>query len=261
MLTGILTPSKGMVKVDGRVPYLDRTKNAKNIGVVFGQRTQLWWDLPLVESFSVLKEIYDVSDEAYKQRLSALNQILDLDEFMSSPVRTLSLGQRMRADIAAALLHQPKVLYLDEPTIGLDVNAKKKMRLAIKEMNQRFNTTVILTTHDLDDIEELCSRVLIVDHGHLVYDGALSDIKKRFGSKVNLRFDLKQNMDTKALKLSNKVEVDLKDNILNLRFDKNEYSLAQLSSLVFSQAEVLDMSILETPIEEIVGMIYQAGKV
>jgi ABC-2 type transport system ATP-binding protein len=261
MLTGILNPSHGEVKINGIVPYMNRVENAKNIGVVFGQRTQLWWDLPLIESFRVLKEIYEVSDLDYQSRMKELNEILNLDEFIKSPVRTLSLGQRMRADIAAALIHNPKVLYLDEPTIGLDINAKKNMRQAIKDMNQRFNTTVLLTTHDLDDIEELCSRIIIIDHGKLIYDGALSDIKKRYGSKVRLNFEFKEGHDGSKLKLPKDVEVQSSHSSLSLHFDKNLYSIASLSSLVFAHAEVIDVAIFETPIEEIVGMIYQEGHV
>lgn len=261
MLTGILNPSQGEVSVNGIIPYLNRVQNAKSIGVVFGQRTQLWWDLPLIESFRVLKEIYEVSDVDYQYRMKELNEILNLDEFIKSPVRTLSLGQRMRADIAAALIHNPKVLYLDEPTIGLDINAKKNMRQAIKDMNQRFNTTVLLTTHDLDDIEELCSRIIIIDHGKLIYDGALSDIKKRYGSKVRLNFEVREGIDVSQLDLPKDVDVQSSQSSVSLHFDKNIHSVASISSLIFAQAEVIDLAIIETPIEEIVGMIYQEGHV
>lgn len=182
MMTGILTPTRGVCKVNGVDPSKHRKKNAQNIGVVFGQRTQLWWDLPLSESFTILKEIYNVSDEDYKERMAFLNRVLSLEEFFTQPVRNLSLGQRMRADLGAALLHNPPVLYLDEPTIGLDLVVKDNIREAIREINEQYETTVVLTTHDIGDIEELCSRIIIIDSGKLIYDGSLSDLKDRYGT-------------------------------------------------------------------------------
>ena len=182
MLTGILTPTSGQCVINGKIPQKDRKNYVRDIGVVFGQRTQLWWDLPLSESFTILKEIYDVSDEAYNEKMQFLNRVLGLDEFFSQPVRSLSLGQRMRADLGAALLHNPPVLYLDEPTIGLDIVVKDNIRAAIKEINEKYHTTVVLTTHDIQDIEELCSRILIIDKGKLIYDGSLADLKDKYGT-------------------------------------------------------------------------------
>ncbi len=265
MLTGILTPSSGEVTVDGVIPYKDRITNAKNIGVVFGQRTQLWWDLPLIESFTVLKEIYQVSDADYTQRMALFDEILHINEFLKSPVRTLSLGQRMRADIAASLLHNPKILYLDEPTIGLDVNAKKNMREAIKTMNATFQTTVILTTHDLDDIEELCQRILIIDAGKLIYDGALSDIKTKYGSDCKVSFVLKEPWKD-FVDLAKMMEVDpemihvnLVDDKLEIGFDKRQLSVATVTATIMKHFEVSDLSIQETDIEAIVARIYREG--
>ena len=177
MMTGILTPTNGIVTVNGIVPYENREKNAKNIGVVFGQKTQLWWDLPISETFSLLKDIYDISDNDFEERMNFLKKVLGLEEFFLNPVRTLSLGQRMRADLAAALIHNPKVIYLDEPTIGLDVVVKESVRKAIKEINKKYGTTIILTTHDLNDIEELCSRIIIIDKGKKIYDGEIEGVK------------------------------------------------------------------------------------
>jgi ABC-2 type transport system ATP-binding protein len=182
MMTGILRPSAGYCTVRGIDPSKERMKNAMNIGVVFGQRTQLWWDLPLSESYTVLKEIYDVSDNDYEERMELLNEVLGLAEFFDRPVRTLSLGQRMRADLGAALIHNPKVLYLDEPTIGLDLLVKDNIREAIKNMNERYKTTVILTTHDIGDIEELCSRIIIIDKGRKLYDGTVDELKVLYGN-------------------------------------------------------------------------------
>jgi ABC-2 type transport system ATP-binding protein len=265
MLTGILTPSSGEVTVDGVIPYKDRITNARNIGVVFGQRTQLWWDLPLIESFTILKDIYQVSDADYTARMALFNEILHINEFLKSPVRTLSLGQRMRADIAASLLHNPKILYLDEPTIGLDVNAKKNMREAIKKMNASFQTTVILTTHDLDDIEELCQRILIIDAGKLIYDGALSDIKTKYGSDCKVSFVLKEPWKD-FVDLAKMMEVDpssitvtLNDDKLEIGFDKRNLSVATVTATIMKHFEVSDLSIQETDIEAIVARIYRVG--
>lgn len=183
MMTGILTPTKGSCEVAGINPSRNRKENAQNIGVVFGQRTQLWWDLPLSESFTILKEIYNVSDEMFQAQMDFLNRVLGLPEFFDRPVRTLSLGQRMRADLGAALLHNPKVLYLDEPTIGLDLVVKDNIRKAIREINEKYQTTVILTTHDIGDIEELCSRIIIIDEGKKIYDGSLAALKEIYGTK------------------------------------------------------------------------------
>lgn len=264
ILTGILTPTSGDVLVNGIVPYKDRTKNAYNIGVVFGQRTQLWWDLPLIESFGILKEIYKISDEVYEERMKFFNEVLEIDEFIKSPVRTLSLGQRMRADIVASLLHNPKVLYLDEPTIGLDVVAKKKMRDAIKFMNKKFNTTVILTTHDLDDIEELCNRIIIIDNGKVMYEGTLSDIKDNYGYIKNVTYEIGENinceLDLSSFGLENE---DLNGKIENMKisinFNKHKINVSDITEFIMKKFKVTDMSVSEQDIETLVGNIYKYG--
>ena len=204
MMTGILSPTRGECLINGVDPNKKRKANAQNIGVVFGQRTQLWWDLPLSESFTILKEIYNVSDQEYKERMEFLNRVLELQEFFDRPVRTLSLGQRMRADLGAALLHNPKVLYLDEPTIGLDLVVKDNIRSAIKEINEKFNTTVILTTHDIGDIEELCSRIIIIDDGKKIYDGSLEALKDTYGTKRKVSMEVKKPEKLKNLDLAGK---------------------------------------------------------
>lgn len=267
MLTGILTPSSGEILVNGIVPHENRKANAQTIGVVFGQRTQLWWDLPLVETFSILKEIYQVSDADFTQRMALFNDILGLEEFMKSPVRTLSLGQRMRADIAASLLHNPKVLYLDEPTIGLDVSAKISMREAIKKMNKEFNTTVILTTHDMDDIEDLCSRILILDQGKLIYDGSLKHIKDTYGVMKTLTLTLANPLrSTDDLRLTFKADpevlrLSLEDQNLIIHYHKHHIKSSELMAQLLNQVEVLDVTLTETSIESIVSSIYQAREV
>ncbi len=263
MLAGILTPTGGEVIVDGNNPKKDRIKNAYNIGVVFGQRTQLWWDLPLIETYGILKEIYNVSDEDYKERMAFFNEVLDLDSFIKSPVRTLSLGQRMRADIAASLLHNPKVLFLDEPTVGLDVVAKQKMRDAIKLMNHKFQTTVILTTHDLDDIEELCKRIMIIDEGTIIYDGSIDKIKKDFGFMRQVEFEIKEDVDLDFKEKYRLSEEDLKVskdiNKIIVQFNKNKISVSEITHFVMKHAFVTDINISETSIEDIVRNIYEKG--
>lgn len=268
MMTGILVPSAGTVTVGGIVPYKERQKNAKQIGVVFGQRTQLWWDLPVRETFSILKEIYEVSDEDFKTRLEYLRGVLDLAEFEAQAVRTLSLGQRMRADLAAAMIHNPAVLFLDEPTIGLDIVVKEKMLAAIKELNLRFQTTVILTTHDMADIEELCSRIIIIDKGKKVYDGGLREIKDAYGSKTTVAMEVKDAAAAEKLPwktdFAGAAEADfstaVEANTLTIRFNKKVTPVAEVIGFVLPRTEVLDIKIQETPIEEIVKEIY-AGRV
>lgn len=265
MMTGILTPTSGKITVDGLVPYENRKENAKNIGVVFGQKTQLWWDLPLSETFSLLKEIYDVSDEDYDERMKFLNDILGFNDFLLTPVRSLSLGQRMRADIAASLLHNPKVVYLDEPTIGLDVMVKEKVRKAIKEINEKYGTTIILTTNDLNDIEELCSRIIIIDKGKKIYDGSLEEIKNRYGAMTSIEFQIKDtNIDlNKILDYKNLLEDDLKYkkdySKISVTFNKNKISSSDIMNKILSKTEVIDFKIIETSIEDIIKKIYSEG--
>ena len=178
ILSGILTPDGGDCRIDGRIPWKERREHVKQIGVVFGQRSQLWWDVPVIDSFELLKEIYDVSEELYRKNLSRLTELLDLSELLRTPTRQLSLGQRMRCEIAASLLHDPKIIFLDEPTIGLDAVSKLAVRDFIKELNREEKTTVILTTHDMQDIEALASRVILIGKGRILLDGTLSDIQR-----------------------------------------------------------------------------------
>ncbi len=268
MMTGILSPTKGECLVDGVNPCQNRKENAKNIGVVFGQRTQLWWDLPLSESFTILKEIYDVSDEDYKERMEFLNRVLELQDFFDKPVRTLSLGQRMRADLGAALLHNPKVLYLDEPTIGLDLVVKDNIREAIKEINEKYQTTVILTTHDIGDIEELCSRIIIIDEGKKIYDGSLAELKDTYGTKRKVSMEIRQPEKVKTLDLGKvlglektdyEVEYDEENNNYSVTFDKHKVQVPQLLSAIMEVTEVKDIQIKETELAEIVKEIYNRG--
>ena len=280
MMTGILTPTKGECLVDGLNPSENRKQNAQNIGVVFGQRTQLWWDLPLSESFTILKEIYDVSDEMYQSQMEFLNEVLGLQEFFDKPVRTLSLGQRMRADLGAALLHNPKVLYLDEPTIGLDLVVKDNIRKAIKEINAKYQTTVILTTHDIGDIEELCSRIIIIDEGKKIYDGTLEHLKDTYGSKRKVVLEVKNVEAVQKLNLAETLglqidatnitgevvenaaytaDLDADKKIYTVTFDKHKLQAPQILSAVMEVTEVTDIKLQETELAEIVKEIYNYG--
>ena len=268
MMTGILTPTKGRCLINGIDPSKDRMVNAANIGVVFGQRTQLWWDLPLSESYTILKEIYDVSDEDYKERMVFLNQVLDLPDFFDKPVRTLSLGQRMRADLGAALIHNPKVLYLDEPTIGLDLVVKDKIREAIREINEKYQTTVILTTHDIGDIEELCSRIIVIDEGKKIYDGGLADLKETYGTRRKVIMEVRTIQQAKTLDWGRilekdasvfSLETDEANNQIAITFDKNDLQVSDVISAAMAATEVKDIQIQETELSEIVKAIYRHG--
>lgn len=265
MMTGILRPTSGEILVNGIDPSKKRKENASNIGVVFGQRTQLWWDLPLSESFTILKEIYDVSDEDYEKRMAFIDGVLELSPFFDRPVRTLSLGQRMRADLGAALLHNPKVLYLDEPTIGLDIVVKDNIRKAIRQINEQYNTTVILTTHDIGDIEELCSRIIIIDEGHKIYDGTLQHLRDTYGTHRIIRMEVHQEPQFRlweALGVSEEDCVstyDAQRKMLEVRFHKSKLHVPQILNEVMKQTDVSDMQIVETELAQIVKQIYTHG--
>ena len=264
MMTGILTPTSGSVEVDGVIPYEERTRNALNNGGVFGQRTQLWWDLPLSESFSLLRDIYGVAEEEYEERMKFFNEVLGIDDFMLSPVRTLSLGQRMRADLAASLIHNPKILYLDEPTIGLDVVVKEKVRNAIKEINNKFNTTVILTTHDLEDIEELCNRIIIIDKGVKIYDGSLKEIKEKYGYMTTVSIQIKQseivdsNDVNEYFNLNTEdINTQFEEGKIIVSFNKNKVSATDIIQYYMIKYTLLDFSLKETSIDDIIKKIYR----
>ena len=259
MMCGILNPTSGKVLINGIEPYKKRQTVAKQIGVVFGQKTQLWWDIPLIESFNVLKEIYLISDEEYKERFDFLQEVLDIKDFINQPVRTLSLGQRMRADLAASLLHNPKILFLDEPTIGLDVLVKEKIRNAILMMNKKYNTTVILTTHDMSDIEMLCNRIIMIEKGNIIYDGSLKDIKNKFGDLRTLNIQL----DTTSINLdelktfNDQVNYEFENGTLIAKFDAARVSLDKVINEILKKFTIKDMKIKELTIEDIAKEMYR----
>src|SRR5579859_123305 len=190
MMTGVLQPTSGTVLVNGIMPYKNRQKNAQNIGVVFGQRTQLWWDLPVIESFKILKEIYRVDEATFKAQLATFNELVDLETLYHKAVRSLSLGQRMLCDITASFLHNPRIVFLDEPTIGLDIAIKARIRTLIRELNSKHQTTIVLTTHDISDIEALCQRVVILDKGRIIFDDAIQKVNRLFGAYRTLRLQI-----------------------------------------------------------------------
>lgn len=259
MLTGILVPSAGELRVRGLVPYEKRVENARQIGVVFGQRTQLWWDLPTIESFELLQHIYKVPQARYEQNMARFKELLGLEEFLQTPVRQLSLGQRMRADLAAALLHDPEILYLDEPTIGLDVVAKEKIREFIREINRERGVTVILTTHDMQDIEKICERMILIDKGSVLFDGPVMQIKERFGKQRTLVVDLEPNGFGDKLSVEGAEQVKRDGNRFWLRFNRDEVSASQLIARVSEHYSIRDLTVEEPEIEGIISRIYQEG--
>ncbi|MDY6770604.1 MAG: ATP-binding cassette domain-containing protein [Candidatus Nanohaloarchaea archaeon] len=257
MLTGILEPTSGRIEVAGLDPHENRKRNAMNIGVVFGQKTQLWWDLPVKESFRLLKEIYQVDDDDYEERMAEFDDVLQLDEFMDKPVRKLSLGQRMRCELAAAFLHHPPIVYLDEPTIGLDVAVKERIREFIKKMNREEDTAVMLTTHDIDDIEDLCDRIVVLDAGNKIYDGQLDDLVDRFSSRrLLLEIGGERGID---LELDGIQEIEDTDDGIEITFDREVLSASRLMQAVLERYEVNDFHLKEPDIETVIKKIYNEG--
>jgi len=264
MMTGILTPTGGRCLVNGIVPYEKRMENSQNIGVVFGQRTQLWWDLPLSETFTILRDIYRVPNKEFQDRMEFLESVLGFNEFIHSTVRTLSLGQRMRADLAAAMIHNPKILFLDEPSIGLDVVVKENIRKAIKLMNKEFNTTVLLTTHDMAEIEELCNRIIIIDSGEKIYDGDKKQFKDKYGYMKTIEMNIANEEKAKLLNFntsfnlsSEDINWSIKDQKIVLNYHKDKVSSMQIISCAMDKVDINDINIRELPIEDIVKGIYQ----
>ncbi|MDN0197093.1 ABC transporter ATP-binding protein [Streptomyces sp. S.PNR 29] len=254
MLTGILTPSGGRLRVAGIDPSRERTRLAHRIGVVFGQRTTLWWDLPLIDSYRLMHRMYRIPDGRYRENLDRCVELLELGALLDVPVRQLSLGQRMRGDIAAALLHDPDVLYLDEPTIGLDVISKAKVREFLRELNTERGTTVLLTTHDLQDIEQLCSRVMVIDHGRLMYDGPLTGLHEAGESERTLVVDLERELPPIEAPAPARV-VRVEGPRQWLAFPASA-SAAELVARVAAEYPLVDLSVREPDIEAVIAKMY-----
>ncbi|WP_435857263.1 ABC transporter ATP-binding protein [Streptomyces longwoodensis] len=253
MLTGILVPSGGRLRVAGIDPARERTRLARRIGVVFGQRTTLWWDLPLIDSYRLMHRMYRIPDARYRENLDRLVELLGLGDLLDVPVRQLSLGQRMRGDIAAALLHDPEVLYLDEPTIGLDVVSKARVREFLREVNAERGTTVLLTTHDLQDIEQLCHRVMVIDHGRLMYDGALAGLHEAGESERTLVVDLERELPPVRVPGTRVVRVEGPRQWLAF---PSSASAAPLVARVAAEYPLVDLSVREPDIETVIAKMY-----
>lgn len=263
MLTGILVPTAGELVVNGFVPYKEREKFVRGIGVVFGQRSQLWWDIGVIESFQLLRKIYRVPAEDFKSRLDELVERLDLGDILQRPVRKLSLGQRMRCELAASLLHNPSILFLDEPTIGLDVMVKAEIREFLKQMNQRYETTILLTTHDLQDIEALCSRVIMLDDGQIIYDGGLEQLKQKWGKGKEIVFQFAHPVSlaqlqqlTEGLAVNWSTENDF---LAKCWVPVDRTNVSTVLGRIVVDLEIRDIKIVETNTDDIVREIYRTG--
>jgi ABC-2 type transport system ATP-binding protein len=267
MLTGILTPTAGQVIVNGMNPHKEREKFVQTIGVVFGQRSQLWWDIAVQESFRLLKKVYKVTDEQYDEHMGHVIRTLDIEPLLDKPVRKLSLGQRMRCELAAALIHNPPLLFLDEPTIGLDVLVKLKIREFLKEINQKYNTTILLTTHDLTDIEALCERVIMLDEGKIMYDGALKSLKETWGEGKDIQFQFLDAVSLASLsEATSQFHVKWEEDETNpqqftVHTEDNDEQISQIIAKVVATFKVRDMKIIEASTEEIIRNIYEKGSV
>ena len=258
VLSGILTPDSGQCEINGLCPWKDRARHVRDIGVVFGQRSQLWWDVPVIDSFELLKDIYAVPEAEYSRNLRELTELLNLSEIIKTPTRQLSLGQRMRCEIAASLLHSPKILFLDEPTIGLDAVSKLAVRSFIQELNQRRGTTVILTTHDMQDIEALASRVILIGKGKILLDGTLEGLKKQFSGGKILRIEYQGNPPELPEGLSWQ-EKGGNHGVLLLAPEL--LSVSQAISSLSAQVELRDVSVEDPPIDEIVANLYREYRI
>ncbi len=255
MLTGILHPTSGALRIEGLSPHQDRKSVVKKLGVVFGQRTQLYWELRLSESFELLKSIYQIPDRIYRENLETMKEVLGIDQLLDVPVRQLSLGQRMKGDLAAAMLHSPSILFLDEPTIGLDVEAKHSIRKFIREINARYQVTVILTTHDLDDVEQLCSRLMVINHGRIVEDGSLERLVERLAPYRILVVDMESPQNELQHEYASVIKQQ--GNRVWIRFEKNRITAAQLISDISKTFEIIDLSVSEPNIEDIIREVYK----
>jgi ABC-2 type transport system ATP-binding protein len=257
LLTGVLVPTSGAVRVNGLSPHKERTKNAYNIGVVYGQRSQLWWDLPLADSFDILGAMYRLPKARYKRTLDRMIELLQMQDFIDQPVRRLSLGQKMRGDIAASLLHEPPILYLDEPAIGLDAVSKNRILRFLQELNAEQDTTIILTTHNLSDVEQLCPRILIIDKGSIILDASQTEILQRFGQQRLLIVEF--DSQVQEIHVPHGKVVKEEENKLWVAFNRDQTSAFDLIASLERDKGIIDVSIKEETIESIVTQIYESG--
>ncbi|OAS88539.1 MULTISPECIES: ATP-binding cassette domain-containing protein [Metabacillus] len=255
LMSGILVPDRGTCSIMGYTPWKDRVSYVQNIGVVFGQRSQLWWDVPVMDSFELLRDIYKIPQKEYKDNINLLVETLDLQSLINSPVRQLSLGQRMRCEIAASLLHSPKILFLDEPTIGLDAVSKIAVRQFIKTINKEKGVTVILTTHDMNDIEALADRVILIGKGSLLYDGKLNELRSRFGTLKTITADYRETVNSFEIHGTSLLSWSPERAIISV--DTEKVMISEVVSQLSSKVELLDVSIEAQPIEDIIVQLYK----
>jgi len=270
MMTGILKPTDGTILINDHVPYTNRIKQAQIMGVVFGQRTQLWWDLPVIESFKILKEIYKVDQKTFDRHMDMFNELVGLKALYSQQARTLSLGQRMLCDITASFLHNPQVVFLDEPTIGLDISVKAKIRSVIKELNRERNTTIILTTHDLGDVEALCHRIIIIDKGKILYDGDIKKVNALFGAYRTIKVQINDFNENTIASLKNKlterfgkdhgiIVAETEEFWTDVTIDQARTPLSDVLGFVMSNFAVSDVRIVEISMENVVQQVYDGA--
>lgn len=260
MLTGILLPSGGEVCVNGLHPYRERMRSSKNIGVVFGQRTQLWWDIPVIESFTLLRDIYEVPEKIYKDNLAYFTEMLGLGEILNQSARRLSLGQRMRADLAVALMHNPSIAFLDEPTIGLDVAVKERIREFLKQVNRERGVTILLTSHDLGDIEDVCRRFIIIDTGKIIYDGSIQGLLDKYIKERRIRLTASAKIDEAnvARNMPSGVSVAISnDREITIIFDRFKYTARSVLEIIMKTIDVVDFQLEEPDIERVVKNVYE----
>lgn len=261
MLTGLLTPTSGEIVVNGLVPNEKRIQNNKNIGAVFGQKTQLWWDLPVIESFRLIKKMFKIPENEYRKNLKRFTEILDLEDLLDKQVKNLSLGQKMRCEIAATFLHNPKIVYLDEPTIGLDVFVKENIRTFIKEINKEKKTTVILTTHDLKDIEDVCDRIILLDSGQIIYDGEKQKFKDIYGKYTLAELIVSsKNLSIKDKLKSNNFEIiEENENKMKIKFKHDETTIVKIMNDISEYCVIEDIYMRESELEDILKEIYKGA--
>lgn len=277
MMTGVLEPTSGEILVNGRIPYENRTRNAQDIGVVFGQRSQLWWALPVIESFRILKEIYQIGDRDFKDNLEYYDALVGASELYHKPVRQMSLGQRTLCDILAAFLHNPSIVFMDEPTIGLDVAMKSKIRELVSTLNKKNGTTIILTTHDMGDVDALCKRIVIIDKGRMIYDNDIEHLRSFFGAYRTIRIQFDRyagDLDNEVLERqslqveewlrlqfpdSKSLAVSLEDNWIQILINEDEVRMMEVVNCIQDKQKIVDMNLKEISTESVIRKIYEGG--
>lgn len=259
IMSGILNPTSGSCQIDGYTPWKDRKAYVKNIGVVFGQRSQLWWDVPVIESFELLKDIYKIDEQTYQENLDLLTKTLNLSEILSRPLRQLSLGQKMKCELAGSLLHKPKILFLDEPTIGLDAVTKLAVRDFIKDINKKWGTTVILTTHDMSDIDALTNKIILIGRGKILYNGSFSAIKEKYGATKTIKVQFAKAYDSVSLDGYEVVSHDKNIAVLK-NLDGTVFHAKDFISAISKDYEIVDFSIESLSVDEILASLYKDYK-